>query len=71
MKASILSNDRVLEWILAVMGILFMGNVAFGVRLIADLDKTRDMMWQLRQDVTVLQAKVDNLPKCLGAKKGG
>lgn len=47
-----------------IMVMLFGGNIFFVTRLVEQLDATREMVWQLRQEVVVLSAKVENLPKC-------
>lgn len=51
------------------MAILFAGNVFFVARLVEQLDGTREMVWQLRQEVVVLSAKVEALPKCTYPKR--
>jgi len=45
-----------------VLSILMSGNIFFVKRLVDQLDATREIVWQLRQDVTVLKLTVENLP---------
>jgi hypothetical protein len=51
------------KWAQTVGGIfisvLFAGNVFFVARLVEQLDATREMVWQLRQEVVILTAKVE------------
>jgi hypothetical protein len=42
-----------------VISVLFAGNVFFVARLVDQLDATREMVWQLRQEVVLLTAKVE------------
>ena len=44
-----------------ILSILMAGNVFFVKRLVDQLDSTREIVWQLRQDVVILKIAVDNL----------
>lgn len=52
-------------WFLAVSGavvtLLISANVFFVKRLVDQLDATREIVWQLRQDVVILKVTVDNI----------
>lgn len=60
-------NRPIPAWAQAIggsaMAILLSGNLWFVVRLIHELDEAKSIVYQLRQDVAVLSARVDNLPK--------
>ena len=43
-----------------IIGVLFIGNIFFVKRLVDQLDSVREIVWQLRQDVVVLQTKGEN-----------
>lgn len=43
-----------------IIGVLFSGNIFFVKRLVDQLDSVREIVWQLRQDVVVLQTKGEN-----------
>ena len=40
----------------SIIGVMLTGNVFFVKRLVDQLDSLREIVWQLRQDVVVLQA---------------
>ena len=45
----------------SVIAILFAGNVFFVNRLVQQLDATREIVWNLRQDVVVLSIRLEAL----------
>lgn len=52
----------VLPIIGAVLSLLIGANIFFVKRLVDQLDATREIVWQLRQEVVVLKLTVDNMP---------
>jgi hypothetical protein len=49
--------QRVIIWIAPIIGsLLLAGNIFFIVRFIDEQDKLKEIVWQLRQDVVVLQS---------------
>lgn len=54
------SVQKVIIWVSPVIGsLLLAGNLFFVGRFIDEQDKLKEMVWQLRQDVVILQAKMD------------
>lgn len=47
-----------------VLGILFSGNIFFIKRLVDNLDKTTEMVWQMRQEIVVLKFAIDHREGC-------
>lgn len=44
------------------LSLLIGANIFFVKRLVDQLDATREIVWQLRQEVVVLKLTVDNIP---------
>lgn len=46
-----------------VIGVLFAGNIFFITRLIAKTETLTDEMWNLRQQVTIITYRLDEIQK--------
>lgn len=62
---SFVSNPlyRASTWLI---GFLLVGNLFFLGRLVIILDRTQEKVWQLAQQIAVMEATVGNLPKKAG-----
>ena len=54
-------SGAIIPFIGAILSLLIIANGFFIKRLVDQLDATREIVWQLRQDVVVLKVTVDNL----------
>lgn len=68
LKVNIDYNDsdvkKLVSYIVSgVIGILFMGNIFFITKLVSRIETIIDEIWSLRQQITILTYRVDEIQK--------